>query len=64
MDYSPVQYGDYSYPAWAEALGWMMSFVSVIFIPIVMLYKIDKEDEAKSAWKVTKDEYYRSLEGT
>lgn len=52
IDYSPVQYGSYSYPEWAEALGWLMSFVSVIFIPIAMLYKINKEDDAKGLWEV------------
>ncbi|XP_061187866.1 sodium- and chloride-dependent glycine transporter 1-like [Saccostrea echinata] len=54
IDYSPVQYGTYSYPDWSEALGWLMSFFSVIFIPIVMLYKINKEDEAKGVWEKIK----------
>lgn len=55
IDYSPIQYGSYSYPEWAEALGWLMSFFSIIFIPIVMLYKINKEDEGKNAWEVGMD---------
>ncbi|XP_052678713.1 sodium- and chloride-dependent glycine transporter 1-like isoform X1 [Crassostrea angulata] len=54
IDYSPIQYGSYSYPEWAEALGWLMSFFSIIFIPIVMLYKINKEDEGKNAWEKVK----------
>ncbi|KAJ8301429.1 hypothetical protein KUTeg_020416 [Tegillarca granosa] len=47
IDYSPAKYDEYTYPVWADVLGWMMSFCSIIWIPIVMLYKINKEDEAK-----------------
>ncbi|KAK3101975.1 hypothetical protein FSP39_007759 [Pinctada imbricata] len=49
IDYSPAKYDNYSYPAWADVMGWLMSFASVIFIPIVVLYKIYKEDDVKSA---------------
>lgn len=48
IDYSPVRYGDYVYPDWADALGWLMAISSVIFIPLLMIRKIYKEDEASS----------------
>nr|KAG5690004.1 hypothetical protein BaRGS_007306 [Batillaria attramentaria] len=30
----------YEYPSWAIAIGWMLASMSVIFIPIIMVYKI------------------------
>lgn len=46
-DYSPVMYDKYVYPLWAEVLGWLLSLSSVMFIPIVMIYKIVKEDDER-----------------
>ncbi|XP_069141841.1 sodium-dependent proline transporter-like [Argopecten irradians] len=48
VDYAPSEYGDYKYPAWADGLGWAMAFLSVLAIPITMLYKISKEDDEDS----------------
>lgn len=48
VDYSPSIYGDYTYPGWADAIGWMLTVACVISIPIVMLYKINRERESKS----------------
>ncbi|XP_060081370.1 sodium-dependent proline transporter-like [Ylistrum balloti] len=48
VDYSPSEYGDYKYPGWADALGWVMAFLSVLAIPITMLYKISREDDEDS----------------
>ncbi|OWF44595.1 sodium-dependent proline transporter-like [Mizuhopecten yessoensis] len=47
VDYSPITYDAYVYPAWAEALGWLLSLCSIIFIPIVIIYKISKENDEK-----------------
>lgn len=30
----------YEYPGWAIAIGWMLASMSVIFIPIIMVYRI------------------------
>ena len=35
-------YGDYEYPGWAEALGWTVSFISVIPIPAMAVYELTK----------------------
>lgn len=43
VDYKPAVYGSYVYPKWADGLGWLMSFASIIWIPIVAIWKICKE---------------------
>ncbi|XP_067683688.1 sodium-dependent proline transporter-like [Haliotis asinina] len=48
IEYSPARYDAYTYPAWAEALGWMMALLSILIIPVVMIYKVNKEDEEDS----------------
>lgn len=40
----PVTYGGKEYPAWAVQLGWGLGSISIIPIPLVMIYKIFKED--------------------
>ncbi|XP_033746296.1 sodium-dependent proline transporter-like [Pecten maximus] len=54
VDYSPIKYDSYVYPAWAEALGWLLSLCSIIFIPIVFIYKISKEEDEKGLINKTK----------
>ncbi|XP_071081857.1 sodium- and chloride-dependent glycine transporter 1-like [Haliotis cracherodii] len=49
VDYSRLTYGDYTYPIWAEVLGWLLAFTSIAAIPAVMLYRINKEDEGDNA---------------
>ncbi|XP_014681693.1 PREDICTED: sodium- and chloride-dependent glycine transporter 1-like [Priapulus caudatus] len=43
MDFSPLEYGAYDYPPWADGLGWALSFTSCACIPIVAIYKIYHE---------------------
>ncbi|KAK3700358.1 hypothetical protein QZH41_009772, partial [Actinostola sp. cb2023] len=38
--WSGVSYGDYKYPPWAEFVGWVMAFASMLFIPGIAIYKI------------------------
>lgn len=40
--------GDYVYPGYANALGWLMVCLSLIFIPVGMIYAFVK------AWRVTR----------
>ena len=40
IDFTPLAYGDYVLPDWAQALGWCMALVSVIWIPIVAIWYI------------------------
>ena len=46
MDYSPSTYGDYKYPAWADALGWILAVCVIAPIAITILYKLSKEDDS------------------
>ncbi|XP_059155826.1 sodium- and chloride-dependent glycine transporter 2-like [Physella acuta] len=41
---TPVTYGDYSYPSWAVAIGWLLAVISVIPIPMVAMLQILKTE--------------------
>ena len=38
MSYSPVTYGTYTYPTWAEAIGLGLSLASMVWVPLYALY--------------------------
>ncbi|XP_052780978.1 sodium-dependent proline transporter-like isoform X1 [Mya arenaria] len=40
IDYRPVSYNKYFYPAWAENLGWLISFAAISSVPIVAVFKV------------------------
>ena len=44
LDYDGNSYSDYTYPTWANVGGWMITFSSVILIPIVAIKKICQEE--------------------
>jgi hypothetical protein len=48
IDYTPSKYADYHYPMWADAMGWLISFSSVMAIPGIMIYKICTVDHPGS----------------
>lgn len=37
--YVPSEYGDYKFKPNAEAFGWVLSVLSIMFIPIFALYQ-------------------------
>ena len=43
-DYSGNTYGEYDYPSWANYAGWIITFSSVICIPIVAVFKVFREE--------------------
>ena len=43
VSYSPVTYGDYQYPAWAEGLGLSLSLASMVWVPLYALYFLCRE---------------------
>ena len=53
IDYSPSKYDDYHYPAWADAIGWMLTMTSVLAIPLVAVYKIVTTDHSGSILEVS-----------
>ena len=44
LDYDGNSYSDYTYPTWANIGGWLITFSSVILIPIVAIKKICQEE--------------------
>ncbi|XP_062613429.1 sodium-dependent proline transporter-like [Saccostrea cucullata] len=54
IDYEASTYGDYTFPAWADGLGWFMAVAIIAAIPITMLYQINREDEDTSIWEKIK----------
>ncbi|XP_046572988.1 sodium- and chloride-dependent glycine transporter 1-like [Haliotis rubra] len=38
--YRPPKYGDYIYPTWATAVGWLISFSSLLPFPIVFIWTV------------------------
>lgn len=40
IGYEPLSYEDYTYPGWANALGWCIAGSSVIMIPAIAVYKL------------------------
>jgi hypothetical protein len=41
VDYMPIRYGkSYTYPRWAEGLGFCMSFASMIWVPAYAVYYV------------------------
>ncbi|XP_013114675.1 sodium-dependent dopamine transporter [Stomoxys calcitrans] len=40
IGYEPLSYEDYTYPRWANALGWCIAGSSVMMIPAVAIFKI------------------------
>ncbi|KAM4616802.1 sodium- and chloride-dependent GABA transporter 1 [Polymixia lowei] len=40
IQYTPARYGNYTYPVWAEVLGWGISLVSIVWIPLGAIQEI------------------------
>ncbi|XP_029366289.1 sodium- and chloride-dependent GABA transporter 1 [Echeneis naucrates] len=40
IQYTPVQYGKYHYPVWAEWVGWGVSLLSIVWIPLGAIQEI------------------------
>ncbi|XP_067649831.1 sodium-dependent dopamine transporter-like [Haliotis asinina] len=38
--YRPPKYGDYIYPTWATGVGWMISSISIIQLPIIFTWTV------------------------
>ncbi|GFR66302.1 sodium- and chloride-dependent betaine transporter [Elysia marginata] len=45
VDYKRSTYDDYTYPVWADVLGWFFTLASVLAIPIAMLLLLSRETE-------------------
>ncbi|XP_071147754.1 sodium- and chloride-dependent glycine transporter 1-like [Mytilus edulis] len=43
VQHSPVTYGDQIYPKWSIGIGWMIALISLVPIPVGMVYTLMKE---------------------
>ncbi|XP_045164528.1 sodium- and chloride-dependent glycine transporter 1-like [Mercenaria mercenaria] len=48
VDYEASTYGDYTFPAWADGIGWVLACLVISPIIIVMFYTLAKEDDTDS----------------
>ncbi len=54
-DYHPARYGDdYKYPMWADIIGWLMSVFTIMWIPIVAIYKLCREEGTLTEVRINK----------
>lgn len=44
IQYRPISYNEYVYPAWAISIGFLMALSSVICIPIYAIYKVCRSE--------------------
>ena len=40
IGYKGNSYDDYTYPSWANALGWLLTMSSVLMVPLVILWRL------------------------
>ncbi|XP_022909360.2 sodium- and chloride-dependent GABA transporter ine isoform X1 [Onthophagus taurus] len=59
--YEQPTYGNYAYPKWAIAIGWIITSSSILCIPIFMIYVITKA-EGDTCWKKLKNSIKPDLE--
>ncbi|CAG5113651.1 Oidioi.mRNA.OKI2018_I69.chr2.g7741.t1.cds [Oikopleura dioica] len=48
IGYKPLQYIDYVYPNWANAVGWCIASLSLICVPLGIIHELMKYDDTKS----------------
>ena len=53
VDYKRSSYDDYTYPVWADVLGWGFTLVSVLAIPLVILVLLSRETEGGNVFQVS-----------
>jgi len=42
VNYTPAYYGDYTFPSWAEGIGWILAVVPVAMVIIGWIYALVK----------------------
>ena len=51
IDIKPSQYGDYTFPTWAQAIGWLVLFSGLVFIFIIALYRLCTDYRLSGSFK-------------
>ncbi|XP_071101978.1 sodium- and chloride-dependent glycine transporter 2-like [Haliotis cracherodii] len=61
--YRPPKYGDYIYPTWATAVGWLITFLTLLPLPTVFIWTVYNTPGATMKEKLKKsfepNEYWR-----
>ncbi|KRZ55258.1 Sodium- and chloride-dependent glycine transporter 2 [Trichinella nativa] len=63
LQYSTTTYGNYVYPLWAEILGWVIAFSTLLPVVLVALYKLIMLF-ASSTWVDAKCKFYKYFQAT
>lgn len=58
--YTPFQLSDYEYPVWANMLGWVFALMSVLCVPLGMVYAFYKA-EGQTVWQRFKNTLISTL---
>ena len=40
VGYKGNKYDEYTYPDWANSLGWLLTMSSVVMVPVVIVWKL------------------------
>ena len=59
VDYTPLKYGSYAFPPWANLLGWLISFTSVAMIPLLAGIKLSRMDPELTVSEVCRSQGHR-----
>ncbi|KRY18130.1 Sodium- and chloride-dependent GABA transporter 2 [Trichinella patagoniensis] len=63
LQYSTTTYGNYVYPLWAEILGWVIAFSTLLPVVLVALYKLIMLFTS-STWVDAKCKFYKYFQAT
>ena len=39
-NYEPLKVGDYTYPAWANAIGWLIAMTAILSVPAAAIFTL------------------------
>jgi len=63
VNYEPLKKGDYTYPAWANGIGWIIAMLGILPVPFTAIYVFakafmanplpDMQDRVKDVWTET-----------
>lgn len=52
IDYQPLHYGTYDYPAWADVVGWLLTLLILLQIPAWAIYAVVTQRKGGSLLEV------------
>ena len=61
-DFSLARYGDYIYPDWANALGWVITMTSSVVSVAYVIYRVAKEKGSFIEVSLNKLPFFSSID--